>query len=366
MKINLFLYFLYSRLKILFILSTFFISMQDLRHIQVYQSEINLVIKGKGNSYFLNNTFYSTPSEVIINGKTIDPPANNKYNFEEDINSVTIKFNNVIKSCEYMFNGLANVIEIDLSNFDASKVTNMYSMFLECSNLERINFGNIDTSSVKNMERLFGDCISLTSIDVSKFDTHNVENMHDMFANCTNLITVNILKFDTLKVKTIKGIFRHCYKLKFLDISSFDFFSISEMGYTFESDRSLVYIKFKDFIINYGCDGHTRAFQDVSQNLRLCLDYVSDCYTIDELYKLNVKKDCSDTCFSNSNPKICLKTDSCVESCEFCEYKYELNTLCYERCPETSYSSSDNEYLCFDKSPENGYYYDSGKRLYKE
>ena len=125
-------------------------------------------------------------------------------------------------------------------------------------------------------------------------------------------------------------------------------------------------IKFKDFIINYGCDGHTRAFQDVSQNLRLCLDYVSDCYTIDELYKLNVKKDCSDTCFSNSNPKICLKTDSCVESCEFCEYKYELNTLCYERCPETSYSSSDNEYLCFDKSPENGYYFDSVKLLYKE
>ena len=129
MKINLFLYFLYSRLKILFILSTFFISMQDLRHIQVYQSEINLVIKGKGNSFFLNNTFYSTPSEVIINGKTIDPPTNNMYNFEEDINSVTIKFNNQIESCENMFSGLANVIEIDLSNFDASKVKNMHSMF---------------------------------------------------------------------------------------------------------------------------------------------------------------------------------------------------------------------------------------------
>ena len=340
--------------------------MQDLRNIQVYQSEIKLVIKGKGESFFLYKVFTPTPSEVIINGETKDPPANNKYNFDQDINYVTIKFNNVIESCQYMFNGLANVIEIDLSNFDASKVKDMYSMFLECLNLERINFGNIDTSSVNNMERLFGDCISLTSIDVSKFDTHNVENMHDMFANCTNLITVDISKFDTSKVKTLRGIFWHCYKLKFLDISSFDFFSISEMGYTFESDSSLVYIKFKDFYINFACDGHTRTFQDVSQNLRLCLDYLSDCYTIDELYKLNVKKDCSDTCFSNSNPKICLKTDSCVGSCKFCEYKYELNTLCYERCPETSYSSSDNEYLCFDKSPENGYYFDSVKLLYKE
>jgi len=104
---------------------------------------------------------------------------------------------------------------------------------------------------------------------------------------------------------------------------------------------------------------------NISNNSSIALSYRAS-FTCEELYKLNVKKDCSDTCFSNSNPKICLKTDSCVGSCEFCEYKYELNTLCYERCPETSYSSSDNEYLCFDKSPENGYYFDSVKLLYKE
>ena len=364
--------------------------MQDLRHIQVYQSEIKLVIKGTGNSYFLNNTFYSTPSEVIINGETIDPPENNKYNFKQDINYVTIKFNNQIESCENMFSGLANIIEIDLSNFDASKVKNMESMFLECSNLERINFGNINTSSVKNMKRLFKECTKLTSIDVSKFDTssvstmlemfrgcesltsidaskfdtHNVENMYDMFGNCNNLITVNVSKFDTSKVETIRGIFWYCYKLKFLDISSFDFSSINLMGYAFESDRSLVYIKFKSFIIKQ-CQGSDWMFEDVSQNLRLCLNHVNDADTKNQLQTLDVKFGCSDRCFGN-NPKICLKTDSCVGSCNDCKYKYELNTLCYERCPETSYSSSDNEYLCFDKSPENGYYFDSVKLLYKE
>ena len=48
--------------------------MQDLRHIQVYQSEIKLVIKGKGDSFFLYKDFNPAPSEVIINGETIDPP----------------------------------------------------------------------------------------------------------------------------------------------------------------------------------------------------------------------------------------------------------------------------------------------------
>ena len=270
MKINLFLYFLYSRLKLLYILSAFFISMQELSHIQAYLSEIKLVIKGTGNSYFLNNTFYSTPSEVIINGETIDTPENNMYNFEEEINYVTIKFNNQIESCENMFSGLANIIEIDLSNFDTSRVTNMYSMFLECSNLERINFGNINTSSVKNMDWLFlfctkltsinlsnfdtssvtsmwgmfSGCESLTSIDASKFDTHNVENMFDMFCNCHNLITVNVSNFNTSKVKMMRGIFWCCHKLKFLDISSFDYSSVTNMNYTFEEDSSLVYIKF--------------------------------------------------------------------------------------------------------------------------
>jgi hypothetical protein len=34
-------------------------------------------------------------------------------NFNEEINNVTIKFNNKIESFEKMFNGLTNIIEID-------------------------------------------------------------------------------------------------------------------------------------------------------------------------------------------------------------------------------------------------------------
>ena len=51
-----------------------------------------------------------------------------------------------------MFEGVTTMKEIDLSNFDTSKVTTMASMFNQCVDLEKITFGNIVTSSVKNME----------------------------------------------------------------------------------------------------------------------------------------------------------------------------------------------------------------------
>ena len=46
---------------------------------------------------------------------------------------------------------LRDIIEIDMSNFDASMVKSMGYMFFQCINLEKINFGNINTSSVENM-----------------------------------------------------------------------------------------------------------------------------------------------------------------------------------------------------------------------
>ena len=238
MKANLLLYFIYSRLKFLYFLSTIFISMHDLRNIEYYQSEIKLVIEGSGTINFLNDDFNPAPSEVIINNE-IKNSGIKKYKFNENLINVVIKFNNSITSCENMFKKLPKIKEIDLSNFDVSKVTSMNSMFHECSDLEKINFGNINTSSVKNFENLFHNCIklasidvsnfdtssvttmnrmfryckSLTSIDASNFDTHNVEDMFDIFGYCYKLITVNVSNFNTSKVKMMQGMFYHCYKL---------------------------------------------------------------------------------------------------------------------------------------------------------
>ena len=72
-----------------------------------------------------------------------------------DKSIITIIFDENITSCENMFYGLYNLISIDLSNFDNSKVITMNSMFKKCVNLVNINFGEINTSSVQDMSYLF-------------------------------------------------------------------------------------------------------------------------------------------------------------------------------------------------------------------
>ena len=68
------------------------------------------------------------------------------YTFENELNNVTIKFETQIETCYKMFYQLDNILEIDLSKLDTSKVSNMRNMFSGCLNLERIIFGNINTS----------------------------------------------------------------------------------------------------------------------------------------------------------------------------------------------------------------------------
>ena len=158
---------------VIYLLLIYFLLANDLRNLNIYQSEIKLVVKGNGLQYFLNDTFYLDPSEIIING--IVNTSCKKYCYlENDLNYITIRFPILIESGENMFNGLDNIIEIDISNLNTSKIINMESMFNQCSNLEKINLGNINTSLVENMNNLFYNCRKLESIDLSNFDTSNV------------------------------------------------------------------------------------------------------------------------------------------------------------------------------------------------
>ncbi len=57
------------------------------------QKEIKLVIQGKGEQNLLNNEFYLSPSEIIVNDKT-NPSCKGKKtcNLDKNLNEVIIKF----------------------------------------------------------------------------------------------------------------------------------------------------------------------------------------------------------------------------------------------------------------------------------
>ena len=371
---------------VFFIFLTLFISSKE-------QYQISLIIEGQGSQYFLNESYYLEPNEVIVNSQPREL-CKKFCDFERDINFVIIRFNTQIESVANMFNGLTNMKEIDTSNFDFSKVTNMDSMFNGCSNLEKINFGNINTSLVENMERLFQNCISLTSInlsnfdtslvtsmnsmfrvceslnsiDVSNFNTSNVEDMMDMFAFNNNLISIELSNFNTSKVKNLKGMFYKCQTLKYLDLSNFDTTLVINICSMFEQCSSLLYINFNSLRIGGGGEKETGyAFSSTPPELKIC---INDSQTENLLLSWTVinsqtNLNCSDICFEK-NIKINLKENRCLYSCNESESKYEYKNYCYEVCPNTTFISNNNEYLCSDKTFEDNYYFDIQKGVYKE
>ena len=74
-----------------------------------------------------------------------------------------------------------DLLEIDASNFDTSKVTDMSRMFYDLRNITSLNLSNFDTSKVTTMNRMFSGMSSLTSLDLSNFDTSKVTTMGSMF-----------------------------------------------------------------------------------------------------------------------------------------------------------------------------------------
>ena len=142
--------------------------------------------------------------------------------YEDLICDIVIELKKPINCCRLFFN-CDDIITIDLSKFDTSKVTDMSGMFSRCSKLTSIEFSdNFDTSKVTDMNNMFYYCSGLTELDLSSFDTSNVINMSSMFNNCSSLTSLDLNHFDTFNVEDFMHMFWNCNNLITLDISNFN------------------------------------------------------------------------------------------------------------------------------------------------
>ena len=142
---------------------------------------------------------------------------------------------------------IKNILDMDLSNFDTSKVTNMGLMFFNMSNLTTLNLSNFDTSKVTNMSYMFQDVSKLTTLNLSNFDTSKVTNMNSMFAGMSNLATLNLSNFDTSKVTNMSSMFFDVSKLTTLNLSSFDTSKVTDMNRMFTAMRGLTTLDLSNF-----------------------------------------------------------------------------------------------------------------------
>ena len=128
-----------------------------------------------------------------------------------------------------MFYGMSSLTTLDLSNFDTQNVRKIYYMFSGMSNLTTINLSNFDTSKVTDMQSMFSGMLSLTSLDLSNFDTSKVTNMYYMFSNMRSLTSLDLSNFDTSKVTNMDSMFRDMSNLTTINLSNFDTSKVTNM-----------------------------------------------------------------------------------------------------------------------------------------
>ena len=110
-----------SKNKIRYILSLKFICYLYIIKVS-YSSQITLIINGNSQNSILYGQFTPLPDQVFVNNKEVQP-GYSVNTLTSNQNIVIMKWNKEITNCNYMLSDLKNVIEIDISEFDSSKVT---------------------------------------------------------------------------------------------------------------------------------------------------------------------------------------------------------------------------------------------------
>ena len=176
------------------------LSIKDIqRMIYLNDSYISLKIRGIEGTpqIYYNNGGCDYPArmpdEIHINGEKQGTIKSN-YLITNIENNITLIFKNKMKSTSCMFKSCSQINEIDLSYFDSSEVTDMYSMFSGCSSLTSINASNFVTEEATHMNYMFEACSSLKSLDLSIFNTSKITYMKSMFKGCTLLEYIDLAK----------------------------------------------------------------------------------------------------------------------------------------------------------------------------
>ena len=153
----------------------------------------------------------------------------------------------MVTNMENMFRGVRGLTTLDLSNFNTSKVTNMGGMFNNMINLASLNLSSFNTSNVTNMSAMFYDTPKLTTLNLSNFDTPQVTDMSFMFGGIHNLVDLNLSSFNTSKVTNMSFMFSGTFSLTTLNLSNFDTTQVADMSYMFSGAHNLATLDLSNF-----------------------------------------------------------------------------------------------------------------------
>ena len=189
--------------------------------------------------------------ELDLSGFNTSNVTNMSQMFARMSNLTTLDLSNFdtskVTNMSYMFENMYNLTTINLSSFDTSQVTDMHSMFFEISNLTTLDLSSFDTSQVTDMSSMFSGMRDLATLNLSNFDTSKVTDMRSMFSGMRDLATLNLSGFNTSNVTNMSQMFALMSNLTTLDLSSFDTSQVTNMGFMFYSMTNLVTLDLSNF-----------------------------------------------------------------------------------------------------------------------
>ena len=187
--------------------------------------------------------YYAEPEKVYLNTDSSKMFYSGDY--EQKIkNILELDLSNFdtsnVTDMQYMFYLMPSLTTLNLSSFNTSKVTDMNHMFIGMRNLTSLNLSNFDTSNVTDMQYMFFNMPSLTILDLSSFNTSKVTDMNHMFWGMRNLTTLNLSNFDTSQVTDMNSMFFDMSNLTTLDLSNFDTSKVTDMNFMFFLDNNYI------------------------------------------------------------------------------------------------------------------------------
>ena len=144
-----------------------------------------------------------------------------------DLNCIDVS---KITDFSWIFNAIN--VDFDVSGWDVSNATNMYSMFFKCENFTGKGLENWDVSNVTTMHCMFNLCRKF-DCDLSRWDVSKVENTNSMFVGCSIFTGKGLEHWDVSNVTNMSYMFYNCKNFD-CDISAWDVSSLCEAAYTFK------------------------------------------------------------------------------------------------------------------------------------
>lgn len=144
-----------------------------------------------------------------------------------------------ITDLSWLFAGIEDLGEVDVSRWDVSKCENMEGMFSRC-NIENIDLSKWNVGNVQDFGQMFDGCRFFNS-DITNWDVSSAIWVNAMFAGCKSF-NQDIRKWNTEKLEDAHFMFQNAISFSY-DLSCWKHDKISNMNNMFTDAYTIVHNK---------------------------------------------------------------------------------------------------------------------------